>query len=190
MILSAKKVLELNKKYKLVENLGEREKNPEGVGIDLRVGEVYKLSGKGFLGVETRKTPLGEKIADIKKHTGPVTLKAHSYVLVKTMEKVNSPSTKIVVDRGRPPAYVMYHMYPRTTLHRSGILLIATKGDPGYFGELTFGLANLSDMDFDFELGARLANVVFEEVEGEISRPYRGQWKGGRVVEKKFVKQI
>jgi deoxycytidine triphosphate deaminase len=46
MILSAKKILELNEKYKIIENLSERELNPEGVGIDVRVGEVYKIKGK------------------------------------------------------------------------------------------------------------------------------------------------
>ena len=42
MIISAKKIIELNKKYKLIENLSERELTPEDVGIDIRVGEVYK----------------------------------------------------------------------------------------------------------------------------------------------------
>ena len=45
MIISAKKILELNKKYRLIENLAERELNPEGLGIDVRVGEVYRLEG-------------------------------------------------------------------------------------------------------------------------------------------------
>ena len=41
MILSALKVLELNKEYNLIEGLCKRElENPEGCGIDLRVGRV------------------------------------------------------------------------------------------------------------------------------------------------------
>ena len=190
MIVSARKVLELSKKYKLVENLDAREKNPEGVGLDLRVGEVYKIGGKGFLGVTNRKTPNAEKVADIKKHKGPFTLKARGYILIKTMEKINVPDKKIVVEEGKPPVYLMPYVYPRSTLQRSGILLLATKTDPGYSGELTFGLANLSSVDFEFELGARLVNLVFEQVHGEISRPYKGQWKGGRVAAKKFERQI
>ena len=31
--------------------------NPEGAGFDLRLGEVYKISGEAFLGEEHRKTP-------------------------------------------------------------------------------------------------------------------------------------
>lgn len=67
MIISARKIIELNKKYNLIENLSERELNPEGVGIDVRVGEVYKLKGAGFLGVKERRTPEVEKIADAKQ---------------------------------------------------------------------------------------------------------------------------
>ena len=59
MIISAKKIIELNKRYNLIENLAERELNPHGVGMGVRVGEVYKLKEEGFLGVrdEKRKTP-------------------------------------------------------------------------------------------------------------------------------------
>lgn len=190
VIISAKKVLELNKKYRLIENLSKRESNPEGVGIDLRVGEVYKLGGGGFLGVDERKTPEIKKIADVKKGKKRFVLKAHTYVLIKTMERVNAPTEKVVLEKGKKPVHVTYHIYPRTTLHRSGILLIATKGDPGYSGELTFGLTNLSNDDFEFELGARVANVVFTEVHGELSRPYGGQWRGGKVGTKGFERQI
>ncbi len=190
MIVSARKILELNTKYRLVENLDEREKEPEGVGLDLRVGEVYKISGKGFLGVKDRKTPGVEKVADVKKSRSRFTLKAHRYVLVHTMEKVNIPAKKIVVEKGKKPVYLMPHVYPRSTLQRSGILLIATKTDPGYSGTLTFGLANLGDADFEFELGARMFNIVFYQVYGELSRQYGGQWQNGRVSAEKFERQI
>ncbi len=190
MIISPEKVLELNKKYKLIENFDEREKNPEGVGIDLRVGEIYKPIGNGFLGVKNRKTPEIEKVADIKSKNKRFVLKPHEYVLVKTVEKVNAPIEKVALEKGKKPVHIAYHIYPRTTLHRSGVLLIATKGDPGYAGELTFGLANLSDNDFELEMGARIANVIFIEVHGELSRAYGGQWKGGRVAAKKLERQV
>ena len=49
MIIGVKKLLELVKEKKLVENLSERElKNPEGAGFDIRIGELYKVKGKGF----------------------------------------------------------------------------------------------------------------------------------------------
>ncbi len=119
MSITNGKVLELNKKYKLIENLSEREMtNPEGVGFDVRAGEVYKLKGSGFLGVEDRKTPDTVKIADIKNGDKEVVLKPNDYVLVKTIEKVNLPAEKITVEDGREPTYLMLDVYPRSTLQR------------------------------------------------------------------------
>ena len=46
MYLTSLKVLELNEKYHLIEDLCERDlENPEGVGLDLRVGRVEKIIG-------------------------------------------------------------------------------------------------------------------------------------------------
>lgn len=182
MIVSPRKILELNLKYNLIENLSPRElENPEGVGFDLRAGEVYKIDGEGFLGVTERKSPEIIKIADIKSGDKEVTLKQGDYVLVKTMEKVNLPSEKISVEAGEKERYLMLDAYPRSTLQRCGIYFRGTKTDPGYSGELTFALANLGNCLFKLELGARFANIVFKQVIGELSRAYEGQWKGGRV---------
>src|SRR6185312_8890902 len=93
MILGPKKLLELVKKIKLVEGLSERElTNPEGAGFDLRLGEVYAISGDAFLGETERKT------ADIKliqsydpKKKKTIVLKPGDYFLVATIEKVNMP---------------------------------------------------------------------------------------------------
>lgn len=189
MIIATKKILELNEKYKLLENLDEREANPEGTGFDLRVGEVYRLVGEGFLGRTDRKTPDIEKIADIKKGDKEVILKPHDYILAKTMEKVNLPGDKISIDGGEP-TYLMLDVYPRSTLQRSGIYFMGTKTDPGYYGELTFALTNLSNSPFRLELGARIANVIFHQVTGDIFRAYDGQWKGGRVSADAKEKQI
>ena len=53
MILGPKHLLELVSEIHLVTNLSERElTNPEGAGFDLRLGEVYSISGKAFLGRE------------------------------------------------------------------------------------------------------------------------------------------
>ena len=64
MILGSEKLLEMVKEFHLVEGLSEREiKNPEGAGFDLRLGEVFKIEGEGFLGVSERETPSAIPIA-------------------------------------------------------------------------------------------------------------------------------
>ena len=188
MPISVLKVLELNEylsscnKRPLIDNLCDRElNNPEGCGFDMRVGEVYELSGKGFLGVTERETPDAKKIADISSDGNKlIIMKPGGYLLVKTMEIISSPDKKILIESGMPLRYLMPVVFPRTTLQNSGIALLATKTDPGYYGSLRFGLANLRNEEFNFELGARMFNIVFEPVIGELARGYEGQWQGGK----------
>jgi len=179
MVLGAKKLLELVKKNKLVENLSERElKSPEGAGFDLRIGELYEIKGKGFLGVEERQTP---EMKLITKHQAgkrnKALLKPHTYYLMKTIERVNMTENLLAI------------MTPRSTLFRSGIFVFGGQVPPGYKGELNMGIYNFRNEDFKLEMGARVVHIMFFEVQGG-SNPYRGQWQGGRVTTKKKEKQI
>src|SRR5258708_15763345 len=93
MVLGPKALLQLVKKIKLVEGLSQRElTNPEGAGFDLRLGEIYNISGKAFLGVTKRHTA---EIAIVKKYderkVSKVTIKPGEFYLIKTIENVNMP---------------------------------------------------------------------------------------------------
>ena len=50
-VLGIDEILRRVKKEKLIENLGKRElENPEGVGVDLRLGSVHRIvSGGAFI---------------------------------------------------------------------------------------------------------------------------------------------
>ena len=89
MILGPKELLKLVKSKNLLENLSERElTNPEGAGFDLRLGEVYKITGKkAFLGVTER-------------HTAEVTL-------VKKYDPEN-PSKIIIKEWGGPLYFLIF----------------------------------------------------------------------------------
>ena len=179
MILGPKILLELVKKKKLVEGLSERElTNPEGAGFDLRLGEVYKISGKAFLGVTERHT------ADIKlikkfdpKKKQSLRIKPGDFYLVKTIESVNMPQN------------LTAHITPRSTTYRSGLFLRVGNVPPGYSGGLNFGLKNEGLVTVEIELGARFVHILFDEVKGGGSL-YRGQWQGGRVSTTKKEKQV
>jgi len=187
MIISAVKVLELNKEYKLVQGLSDRElNNPEGVGLDLRVGEVHRLLSGSFLPADDtgkkRYSPETGLVASVQEDGNKrIKMRPGDYLLVTTMETICSPEEKVDIGWGFPPMYLMPVIYPRTSLQRGGISLLRTKTDPGYEGVLTFGLTNLGNQNFEFELGARMFNLVFEPVFGEIKRAYSGQHQGGRV---------
>ncbi len=179
MILGPKILLALVKKQKLVENLSERElTNPEGAGFDLRLGEIYKISGDAFLGETERKTAdieLLMKYEEGKKNT--VTLKPGDFFLVKTIESVNMPKD------------LTANMKPRSTTFRSGIFIRTGNIPPGYNGGLTFGMKNEGPIPVTIEMGARIIHVQFEEVQGG-GNMYRGQWQGGRVTATKKEKQV
>ncbi|MBI5176692.1 hypothetical protein HY995_01235 [Candidatus Micrarchaeota archaeon] len=167
-VLGVDRLLELVRTQKLVENLSERElANPEGAGFDIRAGEFFTVEGDSFLGVTERRTPEAKSVAKHGTHAS-FTVSPGDFVLVKTMESFNVPDD------------LTMHTFPRSTLHRAGLALIATQTAPGYSGPLVFGLKNLGNCNYAIELGARIAHVQFATIEGEGSA-YRGQWQGGRV---------
>lgn len=179
MILGISEIYKLIHKFGLIENLSERElKSPEGAGLDLRIGELYKISGKGFLGVEERQTPKAKLIAryEINKKITAI-LKPYTYYTLTTMEEVKTPADILIL------------FYPRSTLYRSGVLLLSGNCSPGYQGKLVFGLINLNNVSFRIEMGARVAHAVFHKVKGKTNL-YSGQWQGGRVDTGGCEKQI
>lgn len=179
MILGPKLLLKLVKEQKIVENLSERElTNPEGAGFDLRLGEVYKISGEAFLGETHRKTAdieLVEKYKEGKKRA--ITIDPGDYFLVTTIESVNMPND------------LTANFKPRTTTFRSGLFLRTGNVAPGYKGKLTFGLKNEGPISVTIEMGARFVHMQVEEVKGGGSM-YRGQWQGGRVAARRKERQV
>nr|MBI4156437.1 hypothetical protein [Candidatus Woesearchaeota archaeon] len=169
--------------YNLVEGLSERElTNPEGSVLDLRIGQIHKIIGDSLLGVQERYSSKTETIGDIKKDGNKrFTIKPGEYFLVTTLEIIHAPAEKIKYDESFPEAYLIPKISPRSSLQRGGVSLHFTGTNPGYKGELTFGIKNLGNQDFHFELGARMFSVEYEAVVGEIKRAYSGQHQGGRV---------
>ena len=179
MVLGPRILLQLVKTQKLVEGLSERElTNPEGAGFDLRLGEVYKISGKAFLGVTERHTAdvsLVEKYVEGENRS--VVIKPGDFFLTKTIESVNMPQNLTAA------------ITPRSTTYRSGLMIRTGNVPPGYCGGLTFGLVNEGPVEVIIEMGARFVHIQFSEVEGK-GNMYRGQWQGGRVTTTKKEKQV
>lgn len=188
MIIGIDEVLQRVKKDKLMESLGKRElENPEGVGIDLRLGAVYQIvEGGAFIqgdrvkGLGSRKGVKTELVAEYKNRKTDqewVVIKPGDYYLVSTLEIINTPKDLMPV------------LYPRTSLFRAGLLLLNSKTDPGYRGTLTMGLKNLSEFEVKLQLGARICNVVFFKIEGQ-TKKYRGQHQGGRISPREEETQV
>lgn len=179
MILGVDRLLKLVKTMKLVENLCDRElTNPEGCGFDLRLGQVHKIEGEGFMGVTERCTPNSRLVNKyVENEPRYLTMQPQESYLVTTLEKVNMPPN------------LAAHLWARSTLYRSGIILSGGNIDPGYNGELSFTLFNSGNCNFKIELGARIVHIQFFQVDGKTNL-YRGQWKDGRITAKNKEKQV
>ena len=212
MILGPKKLLQLVKTKKLVEHLSDRElTNPEGAGFDLRLGEVYKISGSAFLGETHRKTADIELIAryNSKPRTHNLTVRGTNQPLTNIHDrrqkreanvKRTDSNNSIVIKPGdfylvktiesvNMPDNITASITPRSTTYRSGLFIRAGNVPPGYCGGLTFGLSNEGPATVIIELGARFVHIQFSEVKGKGSL-YRGQWQGGRVTARRKEKQV
>ena len=179
MVLGILELHRLVKEKNLVANLSKRElENPEGAGFDLRIGELYEISGHGFLGITERETPEMKLIAKYEEgKTTVVQLSPHTYYLLKTVEDVNMPENLLAI------------MTPRSTLFRSGVYIFGGQVPPGYQGGLNMGIYNYRETDFRLEMGARVVHIMFFEVKGE-GNLYRGQWQGGRVTTEQKETQV
>ncbi len=187
-VLGLDAVFKRVRKENLIEGLGERElNNPEGVGVDLRLGAVHEIiEGGAFIevdgeaGLGKRKGVKTEVLAQYElgaKTQKEVVIKPGDYYLVSTLEKINTPKD------------LMPQVFPRTSLFRAGLLLLNSKTDPGYCGTLTMGLKNLSAHPVKLQLGARICNIVFYKIEGK-TVSYRGQHQGGRISPTEIEQQV
>jgi deoxycytidine triphosphate deaminase len=179
MVLGIKELHSLVKEKNLLVNLSERElKNPEGAGFDLRIGELYEISGQGFLGITERETPEMNLLGKYEEgETTEILLRPHTYYLLKTVEDVNIPENLLAL------------MTPRSTLFRSGVYVFGGQVPPGYQGGLSMGIYNYRDTDFRLEMGSRVVHIMFFMVKGE-GNLYRGQWQGGRVTTQEKETQV
>ncbi len=177
-VIGIKEVVRRIKEENLIIGLGGRDlSNPEGVGIDLRLGAVHTIveggayiEADGPAGLGKRHGVKTEELYTLKEGEvqDELVVKPGEYYLVQTAETISAPLDLMPIT------------YPRSSLSRAGLLLLMTKTDPGYKGPLTFGLTNLGPFPAKLQLGARICNIVFHKIEGE-TIGYRGQHQGGRV---------
>lgn len=177
-VIGINEIVRRIKEENLITGLGGRDLSaPEGTGIDLRLGAAHKIveggayiEADGVAGLGRRHGVKTEEVFKLKEGEvqDELIIKPGEYYLVQTAETI------------RTPLDLMPMVYPRSSLFRAGLLLLATKTDPGYEGQLTFGLTNLGPFEVRLQLGARFCNIVFYKIDGEVVG-YHGQHQGGRV---------
>ncbi|AEF95911.1 deoxyuridine 5'-triphosphate nucleotidohydrolase [Methanotorris igneus] len=118
-------------------------------GIDLRVGKIYKIVGKGTIDFtnEKRKLPAYIEVFDSEKDV-KIDLEPGVYI-VKTADKIKVPEN------------VAGFAYPRSSLLRMGATLYTAVHDPGYEGYPAYLLHVLNPITIYKH--ARIAQIVFVE---------------------------
>lgn len=175
MLLSIDEIL----KRKLVTNRdfggGEGLVEPEGAAIDVRLGEIWEMdpTTEGFLYKTTRKTREYKKVAEfIPRTSTKFTLEPMKYYQFKSVEIMTVPDDIVI------------KFCARYNLLVNGIMIVAYKADPGWSGQFSAPVINLSGVPFEVELGCRWAQFEFHQIAGKGVK-YRGQWRNNR----NFIKE-
>ena len=165
---------------------GHRVKHTEGIdrfyySQPLTIGRILRLSDKRKRFLRKVDRDLGEVFEVAGTNTGRKTfnLDADDYVLVETREEVDLTNRGITNKlQGTPFSALAGVIIPNRI--ESGIHVIGTKVDPGYYGTITLGIYNGANRSISIHIGDNIASVYFLPVVGPVN-PYQGQWRGGRV---------
>ena len=113
---------------------------------------------------------------ELKKITGETfnleeesyTLKPNEFILGSTVETVNIPINLLARVEGR------------SSVGRLGVMVHVTAGfiDPGFKGNITLEIKNVSDQPFQLNYLDRLCQIVFEELDASCLDPYNGKYQG------------
>lgn len=175
MILSDKKIRDLIEKEKLIENYNE--KNIQAVSYDVTSSNVIQVFNR-ILGVvdlrDKTSIPLANKEINIDYG---YRIMPNEYILVKTKEKFNFPE------------FLTGHIRPRTTFARLGLILSDQHINPTFSGHLYLGLLNTTPNTIEIYPDLKIGQMVFEEIEGEISKEllYKNKSDAKYQNEDKFV---
>ena len=99
-----------------------------------------------------------------------VVIKPKDYALVATMETVELGLN------------VVAFMHIRSSLAREGIIGSFAVIDPGFRGQLTLHLHNVSDKEIVFNKGERIVQIVFHQLGASAKQGYNGSYQDSKGV--------
>lgn len=164
------------------------ETNLQPASYDLRLGRQFKILRKVSLRdkiVQTikRLLPLSnaepahfdpvedevtEEVVNLNNEDGFI-LKPGEFVLGHTQEVVSIPDDLVGVVHGRS-SWARIGINP----HLGGYI------DPGFEGQITLELSNLTDSAIKIRTGQRFCQIAFHELNEPASEPYRGKYQKDR----------
>ena len=164
MILSDRDIRECIRSGKIkVEPLDEEEQI-RSVGIDLRLGnefKVFKMNHKSH--IDPSKDSFEDSVHVIKVDDDKsFILHPGEFILGVTKEDVELPDD------------ISARIDGRSSLGRLGIIVHSTAGrvDPGWSGTLTLEISNIGKLPVALFPGMRFCSLVFEKVSSPVERSY------------------
>ncbi len=163
MILTKEDIVELQKKFHIIEGAIDFERQLTPQGIDLTVKEIHEFVEQGCIDFDnsSRRIPETKKI-EWKEDT--ILLKPGIYKLV-TNEIFNLPTNLAAISQSR------------SSLLRMGAFVSTGVWDAGFSGRAEFVLVVMNPKGIEIKRNARVAQLLFIKLTRD-TEPYRGIFYG------------
>lgn len=164
MILSDVDVKQFLKEGKLKIEPLEIEKQIMPVGVDLRLGNEFKIFKKDVEHIDPSKDNLGETMETISVEDGKsLMLHPGEFVLGVTKEFVQLPDD------------IAGRIDGRSSLGRMGIIVHSTAGhvDPKFKGKLTLEITNIGKLPVMIFPGMKFCSLIFEKISSPVEKDYQ-----------------
>jgi len=139
------------------------EKDVQPASVDLHLDKkllIFNNSNAPYIDLKKELPDLNRPV--LIKDDEPFILHPGEFVLGSTLEKITIPSIMVARIEGK------------SSLGRLGLLIHSTAGfvDPGFEGNLTLELANVSRLPITLYYGMRIGQISFQQMMSEAERPY------------------
>lgn len=132
-------------------------------GIDLRVTDVFEISGQAHLGRDSAMDFSSVRTDPVFFESALVKLRPNNHYLVDFRESLHLPEGYCAL------------IIPRSSMIRAGVDVRSALWDTGWSGRLGAALKVLNPMTIEF--GARLAQIVVYKAEYD-GQKYEGRYQG------------
>ena len=157
MILQDNEVIKRIQNNEIIIKPKPKDEQVQPASIDLRLGNEYL---QPVFGTEIDIKNNSPKYEYVK--TNRITIPPHNFILATTKEEIKVPDDLVARVEGR------------SSIGRLGITIHVTAGfiDPGFEGQITLEIANLSNTVVILYEDMRICQLVFEELKGIPTRIY------------------
>ncbi len=145
-----------------VRGLLDVETQLQPAGIDLRVSQVFRFRSRGEIGFNERKLPEVEEVAP----------QDNCWVLGPGVYKIRFGE---VVEL---PEDVLALCFPRSSMLRSGVMVMCTVWDPGYVGRGEALMQVNNPHGIKIEVNSRIVQLIFIRLNRPPDKVYGGFYKG------------